>query len=287
MSFAWGTKTFVMGIINVTPDSFSGDGVMDVDAAVEQGVAFAEVGADVLDIGGESSRPGSERITEEEELRRVIPVITRLAKRVKIPLSVDTSRATVAERALDSGASMVNDVWGLTRDPAMRSVVARRKADVVIMHNRAARAIVTPIGGHYPEVEYESKDIIVSVRNGLDALVRHALAEGIERSRIIIDPGIGFGKGITQNLELLRRLDELRAAPGLEGIPLLIGTSRKSVVGLTLNLPVNERLEGTLATLALAIAKGADMVRVHDVLPAVRCCRMADAIVRGYPFPRT
>ncbi len=287
MEFQWGKRTYVMGILNVTPDSFSGDGVTDVDKIVAQGLRFVEEGADILDVGGESTRPGSTPVEVDEELRRVLPVIERLAALVSVPISVDTSRAVVAERALAAGASMVNDVWALARDPALARVIAAKRAGerghpyVVLMHNRQATPIVGDLGGHYGKVEYEKEDIVAAVATELVERVWFAEQAGIPRGRIIIDPGIGFGKGVEQNLELLRRLGEFKAYPGLEGLPLLVGTSRKSVIGLTLNLPVGERLEGTLATLALGIAQGADIVRVHDVRAAVRCCRMADAIVRG------
>lgn len=280
MNFEWGARTYVMGVINCTPDSFSGDGLTRTEEAVAQGLRFVDEGADILDIGGESTRPGSSRIEAEEELRRVVPVVESLAERVKVPLSVDTSRALVAERALDAGASIVNDVWAFTRDPELSSVVARHQAYVVLMHNRAAQAVVGSLGGHYANVEYASNDIVQAVSSELAERVANAERAGIARDKIIIDPGIGFGKGVEQNLELLRRLDELKESEGVRGLPLLIGTSRKSVVGLTLNLPVSERFEGTLATLVLAIVRGADILRVHDVRAAVRVCRMTDAIVR-------
>lgn len=278
--FDWGTRTYVMGVINTTPDSFSGDGVMSVEAAVAQGLRFVEEGADILDVGGESTRPGSERISLQEELQRVIPVIRQLAARVNTPISVDTSRAQVAQQALDAGATMVNDVWALTRDAALANVVATNDAHVVLMHNRQAQAIVGELGGHYPTVEYAGNDIVTAVASELAHRVEIAERAGISRRKIIIDPGIGFGKGLEQNLELLRRLNEFKKYPPLADLPLLIGTSRKSVIGLTLNLPVQERLEGTLATLALSIAQGADIVRVHDVQSAIRASRMADVLVR-------
>ena len=278
--FQWGKRTYIMGIVNVTPDSFSGDGVTDADAAVAQGLRFVQEGADILDIGGESTRPGSARIEPEQEIQRVLPVIEQLAKRVSVPLSVDTSRAVVAQRALDAGATWVNDVWALTRDAELGAVAAKHNAYVVLMHNRQAQAIVGNLGGHYGQVEYEHADIVQAVASELVQRVADAERAGVARTKIIIDPGIGFGKGLEQNLELLRRLDEFKTHPALRDVPLLIGTSRKSVVGLTLNLPVQERLEGTLATLAISIARGADIVRVHDVQAAVRCCRMTDALVR-------
>lgn len=279
-NFEWGTRTYIMGIVNVTPDSFSGDGVTDVEAAVAQGLRFVEQGADILDIGGESTRPGSARIDAEQEIARVLPVIEQLAKRVQAPISVDTSRAEVAQRALDAGATWVNDVWAFTRDDKLARVAAQANAFVVLMHNRAAPAIVGKLGGHFGNVEYEHADIVQAVAAELTQRVMDAERAGVAREKIIIDPGIGFGKGLEQNLELLRRLHEFKTHPALLDLPLLIGTSRKSVVGLTLKLPIQERLEGTLATLALSIAQGADIVRVHDVKAAARCCRMADAIVR-------
>lgn len=269
-----------MGIVNVAPDSFSGDGVTDVEAAVEQGLRFVDEGADILDVGGESTRPGSARVEPEQELRRVIPVIEGLAARTNAPISVDTSRAVVARHAIQAGVTIVNDVWALTRDAELGYVAAAHDVYLVLMHNRDAQAVVGELGGHYGNVEYESRDIVQAVATELAQRVEVAERAGISRSNIIIDPGIGFGKGLEQNLELLRRLSDLRTILGLADLPLLLGTSRKSVIGLTLNLPVQERLEGTLATLALGIAQGVDIVRVHDVRAAVRVCRMTDAVVR-------
>ncbi|MCC7161733.1 MAG: dihydropteroate synthase [Anaerolineae bacterium] len=278
--FEWGRRTYVMGIVNVAPDSFSGDGVTDVEAAVEQGLRFVDEGADILDVGGESTRPGSARVEPEQELRRVIPVIEGLAARTNAPISVDTSRAVVARHAIQAGVTIVNDVWALTRDAELGYVAAAHDVYLVLMHNRDAQAVVGELGGHYGNVEYESRDIVQAVATELAQRVEVAERAGISRSNIIIDPGIGFGKGLEQNLELLRRLSDLRTILGLADLPLLLGTSRKSVIGLTLNLPVQERLEGTLATLALGIAQGVDIVRVHDVRAAVRVCRMTDAVVR-------
>lgn len=283
LDLEWGTRTFVMGIVNCSPDSFSGDGIAQSEAAIAQGVRFVDEGADLLDIGGESTRPGSERIDAEAERRRVLPVIEALAARVSAPISVDTSRAAVAGAALAAGARIVNDVWALTRDAEIAHTIAQAGAFVILMHNREAQAVVGALGGHYGNVQYGNQDLVEAVAVELGRSVREAEDAGIPRDRIIFDPGIGFGKGLEQNLELLRRLGEFKRRPELANIPMLVGTSRKSVIGLTLNLPVAERLEGTLATLALAIAQGADIVRVHDVRAAVRCCRMSDAIVRGRP----
>lgn len=270
----WGAKTAVMGILNMTPDSFSGDGVTDVAAAIARAEQFVRDGADIIDVGGESTRPGAAFVPEEEERARVVPVIRALASRLAVPISVDTSRAAVAEAALAAGATMVNDVWALHRDPALAGVVARSGAALVLMHNRAATATVDALGGHYDEVEYA--DVIADVIAWLRESIAVAIAAGIPRAQLIVDPGIGFGKTVAQNLELMRRLPELCAL----GLPLLAGTSRKSFIGLTLNLPVEDRVEGTAATVALAIAGGAEIVRVHDVRAMARVARMADAIVR-------
>ena len=277
----WGTRTSVMGIVNCTPDSFSGDGQSDAARAIAHGLRLAEEGADLLDVGGESTRPGATPVTAEEELRRILPVVAALAARAGVPVSIDTSKAVVAEAALAAGAAVVNDVWALRRDPALAGVIARNNAGAIVMHAHSANAASSALGGHYPQVEYDRGDVVAAVGDALEGYVARAEAAGIPRDHLIIDPGIGFGKGVAQNLALLRRLGELKARRGLRGLPLLLGTSRKSVIGLTLDLPVEERLEGTLATLALGIAQGVDIVRVHDVRAAVRCCRMADAIVRG------
>jgi dihydropteroate synthase len=269
-----------MGIVNCTPDSFSGDGLPDAAAAIAHGLRLAAEGADVLDVGGESTRPGATPVPVEEELRRVLPVVEALAPRVGVPISVDTSKAAVAEAALAAGATIVNDVWALTRDPHLATVAARHGAAVVLMHNRTAAPTIGVLGGYFAKDGYRGRDIVEVVGEELEARVGHALAAGIARERLLVDPGIGFGKTRAQNLALLRRLGELRRRPLLAGLPLLVGPSRKSFIGLTLDLPVEHRLEGTLATLALAVAQGADVVRVHDVRAAVRCVRMADAIVR-------
>lgn len=271
----WGTKTYVMGILNVTPDSFSGDGVTDVAVAVAQAEQFVRDGADIIDVGGESTRPGAAFVPEEEEAARVLPVIRALAPRLSVPISVDTSRAAVAAAALTAGATMVNDVWALHRDPALADVVARSGAALVLMHNRTAMPTVDNLGGHYDDVTYT--DVMAEVIAWLRERIVVAVAAGIPRHQLIVDPGIGFGKTVGQNLELMRRFAELRSL----GLPILAGTSRKSFIGLTLNLPIEERLEGTAATVALAIAAGAAIVRVHDVRAMARVARMSDAIVRS------
>lgn len=278
-TFVWGERTYIMGIINVTPDSFSGDGLAgDVEKAVAQALRFVEEGADILDIGGESTRPGSQPISEEEELSRVMPVLERLVKEVDVPISIDTYKARVAREALEAGASLVNDVWGLRMDPDMANVVAEYKVPVVIMHNRSQPKNAVQeerLGGRYVGIEY--RDLMADIIQELEYSINLALSAGVDYDKIIVDPGIGFGKTVEQNLEILRRLGELKVL----GRPILLGTSRKSVIGYVLNLPPNERMEGTAATVALGIAAGADIVRVHDVKEMVRVARMTDAIVRG------
>ena len=281
--FTWGKRTYVMGIINATPDSFSGDGLATatdavlVEAAVAQARRFVADGADILDVGGESTRPGSTPVTAEEEIARVVPVIEAVRQAVTVPISVDTYRARVAEAALAAGAGWINDVWGLRMDPAMADVVARAGCPVVIMHNRSKPKNVAQeerLGGHYVGVQYD--DLIADVRRELQASIDLALAAGIEPSQIIIDPGIGFGKTVSQNLRLINKLDQFKPM----GYPIVLGTSRKSFIGYTLDLPPDERLEGTAATVAIGIDRGADIVRVHDVKAIVRVARMTDAIVR-------
>jgi dihydropteroate synthase len=262
--FQWGARTFVMGILNVTPDSFSGDGVMDIERALTQARQMEAEGADLLDIGGESTRPetwSGSGLPIADELERVMPVLERVASSVEIPISVDTYKAEVAQRAIDAGASLVNDVWGFMRDPRMAGLVARAGVPVVLMHNR-------PGGGY--------RNLMGEIAETLKESVAVAHAAGIPDDRIILDPGIGFGKTREQNLEIIRRIRELR----LLGYPILLGPSRKSFIGKTLNLPVEERLEGTAAAVSLAIAGGVDIVRVHDVKAMVRVAQMADAISR-------
>ncbi len=269
LGFAWGKRTYVMGIINVTPDSFSGDGLgYDAEAALEQALRFQDEGADIIDVGGESTRPGSTPVTVEEEKRRVIPVIRLLASRLDVPVSVDTYKREVAREALAAGAAVINDVWGLKRDPALADLAAREGAPIVLMHNQQG-------------LDYS--DLVPEALASLRASLRQALEAGVPSENVVLDPGLGFGKRPEHNLELLRRLAELKAL----GFPLLVGTSRKSTIGLVLDLPVEERLEGTAATVALAIANGADIVRVHDVKAMTRVARMSDAIVRGWPAGET
>lgn len=281
--FSWGSRSYVMGILNVTPDSFSGDGLgrggVAVARAVDLAAGFLQGGADILDIGGESTRPGSAPVDAEEELARVVPVVAALAERFPdAPLSVDTSKAVVAAAALDSGASMVNDVWALAADPDMAPLVAARGVPVVLMHNRSRpKAVETHprLGARYLGAKY--LHLMDDVAAELAALAAHAVAAGIERAQIILDPGIGFGKTGLQNMALLNHLDRLKAL----GYPLLIGPSRKSFIGQVLDVGPDERDEGTAACIAVGIARGADIVRVHDVATAARVARMTDAIIRA------
>ena len=258
-----------MGVINVTPDSFSGDGLGgNIDAAVQQALRFQSEGADIMDIGGESTRPasiysGAGPVSTDEEIERVIPVIEALASVLEIPVSVDTYKAAVATEALAAGASMINDVWGFRRDPDMAGVAANAGVPVVLMHNQ-----------HHTRYSDLVPDVIGVLRQMADA----AVAAGVRRENIILDPGMGFGKTAEHNLEMLRRLGEFQSL----GAPLLVGMSRKSTIGYVLDLPVEERLEGTAATVALSVAFGADIVRVHDVREMARVARMSDAVVRGW-----
>lgn len=262
-SFCWGKMTYVMGILNVTADSFSGDGVgSDVEAAIAQAGRFVAEGADIVDVGGESTRPDSKPVTAEEEIARVLPVISKLSCKIDAPISIDTYKSDVARRAIDAGANMINDVWGLRQDPELARVAAGYGVPIVITANQR--------GTQY-------KDIMAAVVESLVRGINIALDAGVVWENIIIDPGIGFGKTVEGNLEVLRRLGEMRSL----GRPILLGTSRKSVIGYVLDLPVAERLEGTAATVALGIANGADMIRVHDVLQMKRVAKMTDAVVRG------
>lgn len=277
----WGRRTYVMGILNVTPDSFSGDGLLagedTVTAAVRQAEDFVRDGADIIDIGGESTRPGSEPVTIEEELARLLPVLRAVRARVRVPISVDTYRADVAAAALAEGADWVNDIWGLRMDKRMAGVVAEAGCPVVIMHNRSRPKSIEQedrLGGRYLGVHYD--DLLADIGRELEEQVAWALAEGVRPENIIIDPGIGFGKSISQQLQLIDQLDAFKAL----GYPILIGPSRKSFIGYTLNLPPEERLEGTAAVVAIGIDRGADIIRVHDVRAMVRVARMTDRIVR-------
>ena len=277
----WGSQTYVMGIINITPDSFSGDGLLSerewVRLAVEQGMKFAEEGAHLLDIGGESTRPGAEVVDADEEINRVVPVIQALAAQVNLPISVDTYKADVAAAALEAGAHMVNDVWGLKMDPSMAGLCAQHNVPVIVMHNRShPRNAVQEerLGGRYLGTEYDN--LLMDVAGELQQSIDIAKSAGVPDEHIIVDPGIGFGKTVEQNLTLLNHLDKLKAL----GYPILLGTSNKSLIGYTLDLPPEERVEGTAATVVIGIDRGADIIRVHQVKEISRVARMTDAIVR-------
>lgn len=275
----WGKRTYVMGILNITPDSFSGDGLAGagLEDVLIQARDFAAHGVDLLDVGGESTRPGAEEVSEDQELSRVIPVVEALAAEVEVPISIDTYKAGVAREAVRAGAALVNDVWGLRADPEMAGFVAENKLPVVLMHNRSDPGnaqVKEQLGGRYVGIEYQN--LLEDVKNELLESVKIAHRAGIQDQKIILDPGIGFGKTVSQNLELLDRLDEIREL----GYPVLLGPSRKSFIGYTLDLPLEERLEGTAATIAVGITRGADLIRVHDVKEMVRTARMTDAVVR-------
>ncbi|MFZ5857803.1 MAG: dihydropteroate synthase [Chloroflexota bacterium] len=282
-TFDWGSRTYVMGILNVTPDSFSGDGIIAqgdaVSVSVEQARAFLAANCDILDVGGESTRPGSQPVDAAAEKERVIPVIEMLVREFPNALiSIDTYKADVAEAALDAGAHIVNDVWGLRADPGLARVAAKRGVPVILMHNRSNPASVevkAQLGNAYIGAEYEN--LIEDVKRELMDSVAIARRAGIPDERILLDPGIGFGKTVAHNLELIRRLDEIRAL----GFPVLLGPSRKSFIGYTLDLPPDQRVEGTAAAVAVGITRGADIVRVHDVLQISRVVKMTDAIVRN------
>ncbi len=271
----WGQRTHIMGILNITPDSFAGDGLIEdalsqdmvIERAVAQARAFVAEGATMLDVGGESTRPHFQPLALQQELERVIPVIHALSEAMpgEIVISIDTYKAEVARQALDVGAALINDITGLRGDPAMAALVGERRVPVVLMANMRG---------------YDRREIVSDVMRQLSGSIDRALAAGVAWDHLIVDPGIGFGTTPQENLTLLRRLGELRAL----GRPMLLGTSRKSTIGLVLGgAPPDERVEGTAATVALGIAQGADIVRVHDVRVMTRVVKMADAVVRGYP----
>ena len=261
-AFHWGTRTYVMGVINVTPDSFSGDGLLEPAAAAARARQFEAEGADILDIGAESSRPGIAETDATEEAARLLPALAAVRGATTLPISVDTYHASVAAAALAAGADAVNDIHGLRRDPEMASVIAEAGVPVFAMHNQRGRLFT---------------DVVQDIAAGLRETLLAAETAGIPRGRVIIDPGFGFGWTPEQNLEIVRRLPELWHFE----LPLLVGVSRKSTIGYVLGTPVDDRLEGTAALVALAIAGGADIVRVHDVREMVRVARVADATVRG------
>lgn len=256
-------RTYVMGILNVTPDSFSDGGkYSSVDAALKRAVQMQQEGAAILDIGGESTRPGYEKITDEEEIARVLPVIEAVKKELDIPVSVDTYKSKVAKAAIEAGADLVNDIWGLKYDSDMAKVISETKVACCLMHNR-------------DNTDYNNfvSDLLKDLRESVDL----ALKAGIRDNKIILDPGVGFAKSYEQNLLAIKHLNRLQQL----GYPILLGTSRKSVIGLTLDLPSDKRLEGTLATTVLGVNAGCAFVRVHDVAENVRAIRMAEAILQA------
>jgi dihydropteroate synthase len=277
-----------MGIINLTPDSFSGDGLLgldpnsgefnlDLDAILDKAKYFVENGVDIIDIGGESTRPGAQQVTAEEEMKRVEPVIKTLASKLDVIISIDTYKASVAEAAIEQGAHIVNDVWSLHADPGIADVVAKHRVPVILMHNRSSWAhteIKDRLGGRYVGVPYEN--LIEDVKKELMESVFIARSAGISDAQIILDPGIGFGKSVEQNLELINRLEEIKEL----GFPILLGPSRKSFIGYTLDLPPDQRVEGTAAAVSIGIARGADIIRVHDIPFMTQVIRMTDALVR-------
>lgn len=268
--FEFGSRTYVMGILNLTPDSFSNDGIYnDVGRAVAEAEEIVRAGADIIDIGGESTRPGALLVSEEEEIKRVIPVIERLAKKISVPISIDTRKSGVARRALDSGASIVNDITGLESDAGMAQLAAQYDAGVVVMHIKGSPQTMQ-INPTYSDV---TNEIIEKLRQ----LVKKAEAAGVKRENIIVDPGIGFGKTFEHNLEILENLSHLKVL----GRPILVGTSRKSFIGNVLDgTEPQQRVFGTAASVAIAIKNGADIIRVHDVRAMRDVARVTDAIVR-------
>ncbi|GIO03910.1 dihydropteroate synthase [Brevibacillus laterosporus] len=256
-------RTLIMGILNVTPDSFSDGGRYNqLDDAMRHAERLVKDGADIIDVGGESTRPGSQLVSAEQELERIIPIIERLSRDIDVPISVDTYKARVADEALRAGAHIINDVWGAKKDSEMAAVAARWNVPIILMHNRE-------------QMEYQ--DFFPDYIKDLQESIQLALAAGVSEEMIVLDPGIGFAKTLQQNLEAMRRLDDLVAL----GYPVLLGTSRKSMIGKVLDLPVDERLEGTIATVALGIEKGCHIMRVHDVKAIKRTAMMMDAIKKG------
>lgn len=267
-TFDWGERTYVMGIVNMSPDSFAGDGIKNnIDSAISQAKRMEEEGADIIDIGGESTRPQSMSIPVHEELRRVIPVLERLAPEISLPISIDTYKLEVAQQALKSGATMINDIWGLKYDARLAKLAAEKEIPIILMSNQRDIS---------PKHDIVFPDIISVILSNLEHSIAQAIHEGVPHENIIIDPGIGFGKTKEQNIEVMGRLNELQAL----GRPILLASSRKSVINQILNLPPEQCMEGTMATTVIGIAGGVDIVRVHDVKETVRVCRVSDAIIR-------
>lgn len=262
--FEYGKRTYIMGILNVTPDSFSDGGdFTNVDIAVKHAKDMIEEGADIIDLGGESTRPGHKFVSADEEIKRIVPVIKKLKEEINVPISIDTYKAEVAEEALKLGVDMINDVWGLTYDENMAEVIGKYDAHVCIMHNQDG-------------TDYD-KDIMIAIKEFLQNSIDKALKAGVKKEKIVLDPGIGFGKTFEQNIEVLHRLGELQDL----GYPVLLGTSRKSVLGKIVDVPPKERVAPTVATTVLGIRDGVDIVRVHDVKENLQAAMVADKIYRG------
>ena len=261
-SFELGKRTYIMGILNVTPDSFSDGGKFNnIEKAIEHAKEMIAEGVDIIDIGGESTRPNHTAVGEEEEIKRVVPIISALSKEFDVPISIDTYKGRVAECAIEAGAALINDVWGFKKDPYIAQVAAKYGVPCCLMHNR-------------DNTDYNNliEDILKDLKECIDI----ALKAGVKEENIILDPGIGFGKTYEQNLATMNRLEDLRKL----GYPVLLGTSRKSMIGNALNLPVEERVEGTIATTVMGIMKDCDFIRVHDIKANKRAAIMTDAIVR-------
>jgi dihydropteroate synthase len=276
--FRWGERTYVMGIINVSPDSFSGDGLISTESALAQALRMTSDGADILDIGGESTRPGAPEVTLEEELARVIPAIKQITADCSIPVSIDSTKYEVVYQALAAGASIINDQWGLKQEPRLAELAAENHVPLILMSNQRGK------GGFDAAIQRDTAfytDIMAEVVGFLRNSIQQAEKAGVPSQNIIIDPGLGFGKTWQFDLEIVGRLDELK----ILGKPVLLGPSRKSFIRMVLNLPAHERVEGTAAAVAIGISKGADIVRVHDVKAMARVCRVSDAIIRRKQVP--
>jgi dihydropteroate synthase len=272
--FRWGDRTYVMGIINITPDSFSGDGLANVESALSQARRMVEEGADILDIGGESTRPGFTPVAIQEEIQRVIPAIQQIKSHVQTPISIDSSKYEVVRQALEAGAAIINDQWGLKSEPRLAELAVNHRVPIILMSNQRDKGGFDAVNkrdtGYYP-------DSITEVLSNLRQSINVAISAGVPSENIIVDPGLGFGKTWQFDLEIIRRLEELKAL----NKPILIGPSRKSFIKMILNVPPSERVEGTAAAVSIGIIKGADLVRVHDVKSIARVCKVTDAIVRG------
>jgi dihydropteroate synthase len=272
--FKWGLRTYVMGIINITPDSFSGDGLANAESALAQARRMVDEGADILDIGGESTKPGFRPVAVDEEIQRVIPVIQLIASNIKIPISIDSYKYEVVERALKAGAAIINDQWGLKSEPRLADLAVQYNVPIILMSNQREK------GRFDTTIQRDTglyEDSIGEVISSLGLSIKKALSAGVPDENIIVDPGLGFGKTWQYDLELIRRLNELKVLKK----PILLGPSRKSFIKMILDLPPLERVEGTAAAVAVGIANGADIVRIHDVKAMVRVCKVTDAIVRG------